>query len=254
MRLDDFNVTRIKMANVLLWLMSLYLQYLVQVKIKFRLKCFNPPQNSENKPRGLYFSKALFEGLFLEGLIFQGAKKIIFTACHSGKLKLVLTSHDVISTSPKNFLFFCYSNSSENITCPSGKLNTEFTSPIAKSTSPRLSDTTFFARCIRSGLSTEGNLPFKIDWASLIVGSKFTFFAVFYFVFEGNFPSTGPYGAFIWRGDLTERFFNVTSLGGLYMMFFFTWGIADMVRIVVIQETKWSIVNCQAQNTHIVCV
>ena len=31
-------------------------------------------------------------------------------------------------------------------TRPSGKLSTEFTSPIAKSTSPRLSDTTFFAR------------------------------------------------------------------------------------------------------------
>ena len=30
--------------------------------------------------------------------------------------------------------------------CPSGKLSTEFTSPIAKSTSPGLSDTTFFAR------------------------------------------------------------------------------------------------------------
>ena len=34
----------------------------------------------------------------------QGAKKIIFTACHSGKLKLAFTSPDVISTSPKNFL------------------------------------------------------------------------------------------------------------------------------------------------------
>ena len=31
----------------------------------------------------------------------QGAKKIIFTACHSGKLKLALTSPDVVSTSPK---------------------------------------------------------------------------------------------------------------------------------------------------------
>ena len=30
--------------------------------------------------------------------------------------------------------------------CPSGKLSTEFTSPIAKSTSSGLSDTTFFAR------------------------------------------------------------------------------------------------------------
>ena len=44
------------------------------------------------------------------------------------------------------------------------------------------------------GLSTEGNLCFKIDWASLIVGSKFTVFALFYFVFEGNFPSTSPRG------------------------------------------------------------
>ena len=32
----------------------------------------------------------------------------------------------------------------------------------------------------------------KRDWASLIVGSKFTVFALFYFVFEGNFPSTSP--------------------------------------------------------------
>ena len=43
----------------------------------------------------------------------------------------------------------------------------------------------------------------KIDWASLIVGSKFT-------VFEGNFPSTSPLGggggAHLWRGDLTEGF------------------------------------------------
>ena len=28
-----------------------------------------------------------------------------------------------------------------------------------------------------------GDLCFKIDWASLIVGSKLTFFALFYFVF-----------------------------------------------------------------------
>ena len=62
------------------------------------------------------------------------------------------------------------------------------------------------------GLSTDGNLRFKIDWASRIVGSKFTVFALFYFVFEGNFPSTSPRGAYIWRGDLTEGF-CVTGLG-----------------------------------------
>ena len=28
----------------------------------------------------------------------------------------------------------------------------------------------------------EGNLRFEIDWASFIVGSKFTIFALFYFV------------------------------------------------------------------------
>ena len=45
--------------------------------------------------------------------------------------------------------FFCYSNSSNNI-----RLKTEFTSPIAKSNSPRLSDTTFFARCKDLNYST----------------------------------------------------------------------------------------------------
>ena len=57
-------------------------------------------------------------------------------------------------------------------------------------------------------------MHFKIDWASLIVGSKFTVFALFYFVFEGNFPSTSPRGAYIWRRDLTEGFFRY-RFGGL---------------------------------------
>ena len=57
-------------------------------------------------------------------------------------------------------------------------------------------------------------MRFKINWASLIVGSKFTVFALFYFVFEGNFPSTSPRGAYIWRGDLTEGFLYY-RLGGL---------------------------------------
>ena len=74
------------------------------------------PENSENKPRGLYYSKALFEGVSFGGAY------------------------------------------------------------------------------IRRGLSTEGNLRFEIDWAGLIVGSKFTVFTLFYIVFEGNFPSTSPRG------------------------------------------------------------
>ena len=54
----------------------------------------------------------------------------------------------------------------------------------------------------------------KIDWASLIVGSKFTVFALFYFVFEGNFQVQAPRGAYFRRGDLTEGFLRYES-GGL---------------------------------------
>ena len=54
----------------------------------------------------------------------------------------------------------------------------------------------------------QGNLHFKIDWASLIVGSKFIVFALFYFVFDGSFPTTSPWGAYIWRGDLMEGFLH----------------------------------------------
>ena len=57
-------------------------------------------------------------------------------------------------------------------------------------------------------------MRFKIDWASLIAGSKFTVFALFYFVFEGSFPSTSPRGAYIWRSDLTEGFLRY-RFGGL---------------------------------------
>ena len=60
-----------------------------------------------------------------------------------------------------------------------------------------------FQRPFLRGLYSEGNFRFKIDWASLTVESKFTVFALFYFVLEGNFPSTSPRGAYIWRGDLT---------------------------------------------------
>ena len=60
----------------------------------------------------------------------------------------------------------------------------------------------------------EGNLRFKINWASVIVGRKFPIFALFYFVFEGNFQVQAPGGAYIWRGDLTE-FFLRYQFGGL---------------------------------------
>ena len=65
-------------------------------------------------------------------------------------------------------------------------------------------------------ISTEGHLRLQIDWASLIVGSKLTVSALFYLVFKGNFPSTSPRGAYIWRGDLTEGFLR-HWFGGLYL-------------------------------------
>ena len=63
-------------------------------------------------------------------------------------------------------------------------------------------------------------MRFKIDWASLIVGSKFIVFALFYFVFDGSLPSKRPRGAYIWRGYLTKGFlryrFGGLIFGGAY--------------------------------------
>ena len=41
-------------------------------------------------------------------------------------------------------------------------------------------------------------------------------------VFEGNFPSTSPRGAYIWRGDLTEGFLRY-EVGGLIFGGAYTW-------------------------------
>ena len=56
-------------------------------------------------------------------------------------------------------------------------------------------------------------MRFKIDRASLLVGSKFTVFALLYFVFEGNFQVQAPLGAYIWRGDLMEGFLRYEFRG-----------------------------------------
>ena len=71
------------------------------------------------------------------------------------------------------------------------------------------------------GLSTEENLCFQIDWASLMAGWKFTVFALFYFVFEGNFQVQASGGGG-WGGRFKGGFFALRVLGayiwrGLYM-------------------------------------
>ena len=72
-------------------------------------------------------------------------------------------------------------------------------------------------------------MRFQLHWVSLIVGGKFTVFALFYLVFEGNFPSRNPQGAYIWRGDLTEGFlryrFGGLIFGGAYFRNFTVWDV-----------------------------
>ena len=55
-------------------------------------------------------------------------------------------------------------------------------------------------------------MRFKIDLASLIVESKFTVFALIYFVFEGNFQVQAPPGG--WGGLYLEGRFN----GGFFAL------------------------------------
>ena len=54
------------------------------------------------------------------------------------------------------------------------------------------------------------------------MGTKFTIFALFYFVFEGKFQVQAPRGAYIRRGDLTEGFLRY-EFGGLIFGGVYTW-------------------------------
>ena len=69
-----------------------------------------------------------------------------------------------------------------------------------------------FIRSFLRGLYLEG----------LIYGRKFTIFALFYFVFEGNFQGQAPQGAYTWRGDLMEGFLRY-EFGGLKFGGAYTW-------------------------------
>ena len=67
----------------------------------------------------------------------------------------------------------------------------------------------------------EGNSCFKIDGASLIVRMKFIGFALFYFVFEGNFQVQSPSSLYL-EGEFNRGFFVLQVWGdyiwrGLYM-------------------------------------
>ena len=74
-----------------------------------------------------------------------------------------------------------------------------------------------FQKPFLRGLSKEGNLRFKLEKASLIVGSEFTVFALFYFVFEGNFLSTRLWGVYIWGGGGFNGGFFALPVWGAYI-------------------------------------
>ena len=59
----------------------------------------------------------------------------------------------------------------------------------------------------------EGNLRFKVVWDSLIVGRKFTVFALFYFVCEGKFQVQAPRGLYL-DGRFNGGFFALRVGGG----------------------------------------
>ena len=64
---------------------------------------------------------------------------------------------------------------------------------------------------------------FKIDWARLMVGRKFTAFALF--LFEGNFQVQAPSGVYIWRSNLMKGFLHYQFGGGGGLIFAgaYTW-------------------------------
>ena len=67
---------------------------------------------------------------------------------------------------------------------------------------------------IFEGLMYRGKFAFQNRLGWLIVGRKFTVFALFYCVSEGNFQVQAPQGAYIRRGDVTAGFLRY-EFGGL---------------------------------------
>ena len=61
-----------------------------------------------------------------------------------------------------------------------------------------------------------GNLHFKIDWASLTVGRKFTIFALYYFTFEA-ISKYKPRGGLYLEGRFKFFFFFALQVWGAYI-------------------------------------
>ena len=76
----------------------------------------------------------------------------------------------------------------------------------------------FGGASIRRGLCTEGNLRLKIDWASLILGRKFTVFLWFTLYLRAISKYKPPGGGLYLEGRFNGGLFAFNrSLGGLYL-------------------------------------
>lgn len=77
---------------------------------------------------GLYYAQSL-----IAFLSFQGAKKSVLQLPIRQAVASIIVAEKSFQLARKKILVY---SSSKNFTCPSGKLRTEFDSPIAKSTTP----------------------------------------------------------------------------------------------------------------------
>ena len=60
-------------------------------------------------------------------------------------------------------------------------------------------------------------MRFEIDWASLLLGRKFTVFLCFILYLKAISKYKPPRGGLIFGGAIYRSFCYVTSLGGLYL-------------------------------------
>ena len=69
---------------------------------------------------------------------------------------------------------------------------------------------------VRKGLSTEGYLRFKIDWAGLIVGSKFVVFSFVLLCIWGQFSKYKPPGGLYLEARFNGFFFFALPAWALF--------------------------------------
>ena len=84
----------------------------------------------------------------------------------------------------------------------------------------------YFSKLFSRGLYSEGNLPFKIDWASLIFGINLPFLLCLTLYLRAIFQVQDPGGLILLGGggggNLTEVFLRY-RIGGLIFGGAFTW-------------------------------